>query len=177
MIWAEIYLGGYTDPHVIQGEILIGVRYRGEILDRYIHPYITVIGNELILMDDNPKEYLAWEDGGIAVAYDVLNVIKYLKLPKLVVEKEKYTALCLATITYSSQKHNLLVVWLSYSSFTFLCVQGEESAVGQTLAQACKEGVARGLPPGVTLGGQPLCGSSIVNQRFLMPDAYQRAEC
>ncbi|GBN33208.1 hypothetical protein AVEN_104409-1 [Araneus ventricosus] len=58
-------------------------------------------------------------------------------------------------------QHSLLVVWCSYSSLTFLCVHDEESAVGQSLVQACKEGVAGNLPPGVAMGVQLLCGSSI----------------
>ncbi|GFX13107.1 uncharacterized protein TNCV_2357631 [Trichonephila clavipes] len=45
--------------------------------------------------------------------------------------------------------------------FTFLFVHYDGSDVGPYLVQACKEGVARSLHPGVTLGGQLLCGASI----------------
>ncbi|GFW11562.1 uncharacterized protein TNCV_3810811 [Trichonephila clavipes] len=52
MVWAEIYLGGYTDLH--------GSCMWGEVLDRYIHPYATAIGNEFILMDDNVRKNPSW---------------------------------------------------------------------------------------------------------------------
>ena len=52
MVWAEISLGGHTDLYVLQGRNL-AVRYRNEILDAYVWPYETAIGNDFILMDDN----------------------------------------------------------------------------------------------------------------------------
>ncbi|GFS72488.1 uncharacterized protein TNCV_2116321 [Trichonephila clavipes] len=64
------------------------------------------------------------------------------------------------TVLYQIQ-HSQLIVWHSYSSFTFLCVHDERSLLGQSLVHACKEGVSGSLLPGVTLGVQPLCGSSI----------------
>ncbi|GFX07630.1 DDE_3 domain-containing protein [Trichonephila clavipes] len=56
MVWEEIRPDdSLTCLHVVYGGILTGVRYCGEIIDRYIHPYITAIGNEFILMDDNAR--------------------------------------------------------------------------------------------------------------------------
>ncbi|GFX16568.1 transposable element Tcb2 transposase [Trichonephila clavipes] len=37
MVWVEISLRGQTAVHVLSGKTLIGMRYRDELLDRYIH--------------------------------------------------------------------------------------------------------------------------------------------
>ncbi|GFV72137.1 uncharacterized protein TNCV_2460701 [Trichonephila clavipes] len=68
----------------------------------------------------------------------------------------------------------LLIVWRLCSSHTFLCVHDEESTVGKSLVQACKDGVAGSSPPGVTMDAQPLFHASIAIS--LMLDAYQRAQ-
>ncbi|GFS76960.1 uncharacterized protein TNCV_3756321 [Trichonephila clavipes] len=57
-------------------------------------------------------------------------------------------------------RDSCLFVWRSYSSLTFICVLDKGSAVRQSLAQACKEGVA-GSVPEVKLSVQPLCIASI----------------
>ncbi|GBM95955.1 hypothetical protein AVEN_173978-1 [Araneus ventricosus] len=51
---------------------------------------------------------------------------------------------------------------LAFLLFTHVPVFHDEgSSVGQSMVQACKKGVAGSLLPGITLGVQPLCGSSI----------------
>ncbi|GFV92380.1 transposable element Tcb2 transposase [Trichonephila clavipes] len=52
MVWAGISLRGPTDLHAFQGETRIGVRYWDEILDPYVHPYASALGNDFILMDN-----------------------------------------------------------------------------------------------------------------------------
>ncbi|GBM34870.1 Transposable element Tcb2 transposase [Araneus ventricosus] len=59
MVWAGISLGGHTDLHVFHGGTLTGVRYRDEILDTYVRPYASAIGNDFILMDDNARPHRA----------------------------------------------------------------------------------------------------------------------
>ncbi|GBL94925.1 Transposable element Tcb2 transposase [Araneus ventricosus] len=59
MVWAGISLGGHTDLHVFHGETLTGVRYRDEILDPYVRPYASAIGNDFSLMDDNARPHRA----------------------------------------------------------------------------------------------------------------------
>ncbi|GFU02856.1 transposable element Tcb2 transposase [Trichonephila clavipes] len=61
MVWTEISLGGYTDLHVFQGGTLTGVRYRNEILDPYVHPYVKAIGNDFILMDELHRDIIVGE--------------------------------------------------------------------------------------------------------------------
>ena len=55
MVWARISLGGHTDLHVFHGGNLTGVRYRDEIIDAYVWPYLAAIGNDFILMNDNAR--------------------------------------------------------------------------------------------------------------------------
>ncbi|GBM62087.1 hypothetical protein AVEN_182252-1 [Araneus ventricosus] len=56
---AGISLGGHTDLHVFHVRTLTGVRYRDEILDPYVRPYASAIGNDFILMDDNARPHRA----------------------------------------------------------------------------------------------------------------------
>ncbi|GFV37497.1 transposable element Tcb2 transposase [Trichonephila clavipes] len=59
LVWAGISLGGHTDLHVFHGGTVTGLRYRDEILDPYVRPYATAIGNDFILMDDNARPHRA----------------------------------------------------------------------------------------------------------------------
>ncbi|GBL80349.1 hypothetical protein AVEN_92259-1 [Araneus ventricosus] len=59
VVWAGILLSGHTDLHVFHGGTLTGVRYRDEILDPYVRPYVGAIGNDFILMDDNARPHRA----------------------------------------------------------------------------------------------------------------------
>lgn len=59
MVWEGISLGGHTDLHVFQGGTLTGVRYRDEILDPYVRPYVGASGSDFILRDDNAKPHRA----------------------------------------------------------------------------------------------------------------------
>ncbi|GFU65603.1 transposable element Tcb2 transposase [Trichonephila clavipes] len=59
MVWAGISLGGHTDLNVFQGGTLTGVRYRDEILDPCVRPYMGAIGNDFIQMDDNARPHQA----------------------------------------------------------------------------------------------------------------------
>ncbi|GFS97844.1 hypothetical protein NPIL_208721 [Nephila pilipes] len=62
---------------------------------------------------------------------------------------------------FCNRSSSLFVVCRSYTSLTFLFVRDEESSILKSQAQECKEGVARSFPSRVTLGVQPLYGSSI----------------
>ncbi|GFX21285.1 DDE_3 domain-containing protein [Trichonephila clavipes] len=55
----RISLGGHTDLHVFHGGTVTGLRYRDEILDPYVRPYASAIGNDFILMDDNARPHRA----------------------------------------------------------------------------------------------------------------------
>ncbi|GBN88671.1 hypothetical protein AVEN_42343-1 [Araneus ventricosus] len=59
MVWAGISLGGHTDLHVFHGATLTGLRYRDEILDPYVRPYVVAVGNDFILMDGNARPHRA----------------------------------------------------------------------------------------------------------------------
>ncbi|GFW37114.1 uncharacterized protein TNCV_5020121 [Trichonephila clavipes] len=77
-------------------------------------------------------------------------------------------------ILYQIQ-YSLLVVWCSYSFLALLWVHDKRSTVGQSLVQACKEGVAGNLPPGNV---KRTTDVRLVrcNRWFRMPDAHQQAQ-
>ncbi|GFU65977.1 transposable element Tcb2 transposase [Trichonephila clavipes] len=59
MVWAGISLGVHTPLYVFQGGTLTDGRYRDEILDPYVRPYASAIGNDLIQMDDIARPHRA----------------------------------------------------------------------------------------------------------------------
>ncbi|GFU06150.1 transposable element Tcb2 transposase [Trichonephila clavipes] len=59
LVWAGISLGGHTDLHVFHGGTVTGLRYRDEILDPYVCPYASAIGNDFILIDNNARPHRA----------------------------------------------------------------------------------------------------------------------
>ncbi|GFT11009.1 DDE_3 domain-containing protein [Trichonephila clavipes] len=44
---------------VTKGGTLTGMKYRNKILDPYVHPYASAIGNYFILMEDNARPHRA----------------------------------------------------------------------------------------------------------------------
>ena len=56
MVWTGICIGGRTDLYVIDRGALTGVRYRDEILHPIMRPFAGAIGDDFILMDDNPDD-------------------------------------------------------------------------------------------------------------------------
>lgn len=52
MVWAEIALGGRTDLRIFSGGRVTTVCYRDYILDKYVRPFLAVMGPNVILMDD-----------------------------------------------------------------------------------------------------------------------------
>ena len=59
MVWAGISIGGRTDLYVIDRGTLTGVRYRDEILNPIVRPFVGAIGDDFILMDDNARPHRA----------------------------------------------------------------------------------------------------------------------
>ena len=57
MVWAGISLGDYTDLHVFHGGNLTGVRNPDEILDAFVRPYASAIGNDFFLVDDKARPH------------------------------------------------------------------------------------------------------------------------
>ena len=48
MVWAGISIGGRTDLYVIDRGILTGVRYRDDILNPIVRPFVGAIGDDVI---------------------------------------------------------------------------------------------------------------------------------
>ncbi|GBO18888.1 hypothetical protein AVEN_214225-1 [Araneus ventricosus] len=93
MVWAGISLGGLADLHVIIGGTQTAVRYRDEILDPYVKPYTSAIGEEFIVMDDIDQPHRLrffqeyFEDPGLkrmncTVQSPDLNPIELLGVPR-----------------------------------------------------------------------------------------------
>ena len=59
MVWARISAQGKMDLHVIDNGTLTALRYVNEILDVYVRPYAGAVGENFILMDDNPRAHRA----------------------------------------------------------------------------------------------------------------------
>lgn len=59
MVWAGISLNGSTALHIFEGGTLTGLRYRDEILERYVRPQASSYGRNLIFMDDNARQHRA----------------------------------------------------------------------------------------------------------------------
>ena len=52
MVWGGIHLHGRTPLHLVQGN-LTGMRYRDEIVRRFVLPTLQAMGPAAILQDDN----------------------------------------------------------------------------------------------------------------------------
>jgi len=59
MVWGDISMQGRTDLHVLPQGSMTSVKYRNEILDVYIRPYASAVGEDFILMDDNAPPHHA----------------------------------------------------------------------------------------------------------------------
>lgn len=59
MAWGGISYDGRTDLYVINNGTLTGLRYRDEILERFVLPYAGAIGDGFVLMDDNARPHRA----------------------------------------------------------------------------------------------------------------------
>lgn len=59
MVWADIMSDCLTDLHVFKRDIMTAVRYRDEILERYIRLFRYAVGSDFILMDDNERPHRA----------------------------------------------------------------------------------------------------------------------
>ena len=55
MVWTGISIEGRTDLHVIDGDALIGIRYRDEILHPIVRSFAGAVGDDFILMDHNAR--------------------------------------------------------------------------------------------------------------------------
>lgn len=55
VVWAEIALRGCTDLSNLTGSTLTAVRYRHDIPDQYVRPFLAVLGPDAIFMDDNAQ--------------------------------------------------------------------------------------------------------------------------
>ena len=62
MVWAGISAQGKTDLHVIDNGTLTALRYVNEILDVYVRPYASAVGENFILMDDNARAHYRLAD-------------------------------------------------------------------------------------------------------------------
>ncbi|GFX18624.1 DDE_3 domain-containing protein [Trichonephila clavipes] len=59
MVWASIMCDGRTPLHVFERGSVTDVRYRNEVLERYIRLFRDAIGPEFILMHDNMRPHRA----------------------------------------------------------------------------------------------------------------------
>ena len=59
MVWAGISPQGKTDLHVVDNGTLTALRYVNEIMDVYVRPYASAVGENFILMDDNARAHRA----------------------------------------------------------------------------------------------------------------------
>ncbi|UYV73961.1 hypothetical protein LAZ67_11001607 [Cordylochernes scorpioides] len=59
LVWAGISSSRRTPLHIFSGGTLTAQRYRDEILEPYLRPYIDQIGHNLIFMDDNARPHRA----------------------------------------------------------------------------------------------------------------------
>ena len=59
MVWGGISYEGRTDLCVINGGTLTALWYRDEILDPIVRPFAGAIGDNFILMQDNPRPHTA----------------------------------------------------------------------------------------------------------------------
>lgn len=59
MFWGGICFDGRTDLHMFAGGTLTALRYRDEILDPIVRPFLAAMGNTSILMQDNARCHTA----------------------------------------------------------------------------------------------------------------------
>ena len=57
MVYADIFIGGRSDFHIIQNGVQTGRRYKDEILRPTVVPYAAAIGDDFILMDDDCRPH------------------------------------------------------------------------------------------------------------------------
>ncbi|GBO29014.1 hypothetical protein AVEN_33749-1 [Araneus ventricosus] len=55
LVWARIATDGRTDLYVFAGGSVTAVRYRNEILQTLVRPFIAAMGIDEIFMDDNAR--------------------------------------------------------------------------------------------------------------------------
>ena len=59
MLCAGSSRGGKTDLHIVMRGMMTGVRYRDDIMDVYIRPYVGAIIAQFNIMDDNDRPHRA----------------------------------------------------------------------------------------------------------------------
>jgi transposase len=59
MVWAGIFLDGHSDLHIFEGGTLTRSRYRDEILEHYVRPHASEVGENFLFMDDNARPHRA----------------------------------------------------------------------------------------------------------------------
>lgn len=59
MVWGGICLGGRTELYVVDGGALTAERYKNEILERIVVPFLPFIGQNATLMHDNARPHTA----------------------------------------------------------------------------------------------------------------------
>ena len=59
LVCGGAWYDGSTELYIIQNGALTGVRYRDEILNALLRPYVGAVGQDFVLKDDNARRHRA----------------------------------------------------------------------------------------------------------------------